>query len=45
MKTVRIHEHGGPEVLRYEEVGDPEPGEGGALIKLSAVGVNFARCS
>ena len=41
MKAVRFHEHGGPEVLRYEDVGDPEPGEGDALIRLSAVGVNF----
>ena len=41
MKGVRFHEHGGPDVLRYEELPDPEPGEGEALIKLSAVGVNF----
>ena len=41
MNGVRFHEHGGPDVLRYEELSDPEPGEGEALIKLSAVGVNF----
>ena len=41
MKGVRFHEHGGPEVLRYEELPDPEPGEGDAVIRLSAVGVNF----
>lgn len=41
MKGVRFHEHGGPDVLRYEELPDPEPGEGEALIKLSAIGVNF----
>ena len=41
MKGVRFHEHGGPEVLRYEDLPDPEPGEGDALIRLSAVGVNF----
>lgn len=41
MKGVRFHEHGGPDVLRYEELPDPEPDEGEALIKLSAVGVNF----
>ena len=28
MKAVRIHEDGGPEVLRYEDVPDPEPGDG-----------------
>ena len=41
MKGVRFHEHGEPDVLRYEELPDPEPGEGEALIKLSAIGVNF----
>ena len=41
MKGVRFHEHGGPEVLRYEELPDPVPGEGDALIRLSAIGVNF----
>ena len=41
MKGVRFHEHGGPGVLRYEELPDPEPGEGEALIRLSAIGVNF----
>ena len=41
MKGVRFHEHGGPDVLRYEELPDPEPGDGEALIKLSAIGVNF----
>ena len=41
MNGVRFYEHGGPDVLRYEELPDPEPGEGEALIKLSAIGVNF----
>ena len=41
MKAVRFHETGGPDVLRYEEVPDPVPGEGQALVKLSAIGVNF----
>ena len=41
MKVVRIHEHGGPEVLRYEEVPLPEPGRGEARIKVEAAGVNF----
>jgi len=41
MKAVRVHEHGGPEVLRYEEVPLPEPGRGEARIKVEAAGVNF----
>lgn len=40
MKAVRIHEDGGPEVLRYEEVGDPEPGPGEILVSLRAAGLN-----
>ena len=39
MYAVRIHEHGGPEVLRYEEVPTPTPGEGQALVRLVACGV------
>ncbi|MEX2598817.1 MAG: quinone oxidoreductase [Dehalococcoidia bacterium] len=41
MKAVRFHEHGGPEVLRYDDVADPSPTEGQALIRLHAIGVNF----
>ncbi len=41
MKAVRIHGHGGPEVLRYEEIPLPEPGRGEARIKVEAAGVNF----
>ena len=40
MKAVRIHEDGGPDVLRYEEVADPEPGPGEALVALRAAGLN-----
>lgn len=40
MKAVRFHEHGGVEVLRYEEVGVPVPGDGEALIKVSACALN-----
>jgi len=41
MKAIRIHETGGPEVLRYEDVdlGDPEAGE--VRVKIAAAGVNF----
>ena len=40
MKAVRIHEEGGPEVLRYEDVPDPVPGEGEVLVELRAASLN-----
>jgi NADPH:quinone reductase-like Zn-dependent oxidoreductase len=40
MKAVRIHEYGGPEVLRYEDAPRPEPGEGDVLVRVHAAGVN-----
>ena len=40
MKAVRIHEEGGPEVLRYEDVPDPVAGEGEVLIELRAASLN-----
>src|SRR5438046_9700141 len=47
MKAVRFHQHGGPEVLRYEDVPTPEPGPGEVLIALRAAALNhldlFAR--
>ena len=45
MKAVRFHELGGPEVLRLEEVPDPEPGDGDVLVRLAASGVNPAEVS
>lgn len=41
MKAVRVHEYGGLEALKYEDVPVPEPGEGEARVKIEAVGVNF----
>jgi NADPH2:quinone reductase len=41
VKAIRIHEPGGPEVLRYEDVPDPTPGPGEALVEIAAAGVNF----
>ena len=35
VKAIRIHEDGGPEVLRYEDVPDPAPGEGEVLVRLA----------
>jgi NADPH:quinone reductase-like Zn-dependent oxidoreductase len=40
MKAVRIHEDGGPEVLRYEDVPDPVPGGDEMLVELRAASLN-----
>ena len=40
MKAIRIHEDGGPEVLRYEDVPDPTPADGEVLIELRAASLN-----
>lgn len=40
MKAVCIHEDGGPEVLSYEDVADPEPGPGEVLVSLRAAALN-----
>lgn len=44
MKAVRVHEVGGPDVLRYEDVPVPAPGPGQAQIRLEAIGLNFIDC-
>lgn len=40
MKAIRVHEFGGPEALRLEDVSDPEAGPGQVVVALEAVGVN-----
>ncbi|HTH17346.1 MAG TPA: quinone oxidoreductase, partial [Magnetospirillum sp.] len=40
-KAIRIHEFGGPENMRWEDVPDVTPGPGQALVRQTAVGVNF----
>jgi NADPH:quinone reductase-like Zn-dependent oxidoreductase len=40
VKAIRIHEDGGPEVLRYEDAPDPEPGPGEVLVRLHAASLN-----
>ena len=40
MKAIRIHEDGGPEVLRYEDAPDPEPRDGEVLVELRAASLN-----
>jgi len=39
MKAIRIHERGGPEVLRYEETPVPKPGDREILVRVHAAGV------
>ena len=41
MKAIRIHAAGGPEALKLDDVPEPTPGPGQALVKLAAAGVNF----
>ena len=43
-KAIRIHHHGGPDVLRYEDVEVGRPGPGEALVRHTAIGVNFIDC-
>ncbi len=40
-KAIRIHAHGGPEVLQWEDVPTPEPGPGEALLRHAAIGLNY----
>ena len=40
MKAIVVHEYGGPEVLKYEDVPRPEPKENEALVRVIAAGVN-----
>lgn len=41
MNAVRVHQPGGPEVLRVEEHPTPAPGPAEALVRIEAAGVNF----
>ena len=41
MKAVRFHQHGGPEVLRYEDAPRPELNPGEALVRVRACALNF----
>jgi NADPH:quinone reductase-like Zn-dependent oxidoreductase len=40
LKAIRIHEDGESDVLRYEDVDDPDPGPGEVLVSLRAAGLN-----
>ncbi|MGN6468223.1 MAG: alcohol dehydrogenase catalytic domain-containing protein, partial [Rhizobiaceae bacterium] len=41
VKAIRIHEHGGPEVLKYEDADPGKPGKGELIIEHGAIGLNF----
>jgi NADPH:quinone reductase-like Zn-dependent oxidoreductase len=40
LHAIRFHRHGGPEVLLYEEVAEPEPGPGEVLVRVRACALN-----
>jgi len=41
MKAIRVNTPGGPEVLRYEDVAEPQPKAGEATVKVDAAGINY----
>ncbi|MEQ1760103.1 MAG: quinone oxidoreductase [Vicinamibacterales bacterium] len=41
MKSIRVHSIGGPETLKYEDITEPVPAAGQALVQVDAAGVNF----
>ncbi len=45
MKTVRIYQTGGPDVLNYEDAPEPSPGPGQALVEIKSIGVNYTDVS
>jgi NADPH2:quinone reductase len=40
-RAIRIEKTGGPEVMKLAEVEVPKPGQGQALVRVEATGVNF----
>jgi NADPH:quinone reductase len=40
MKSIRVHQFGGPEVMRLEDVPDPKPSAGQVVVHIGAAGVN-----
>jgi NADPH2:quinone reductase len=42
MKAIRIHSHGGPEVMRLEDIALPPPGPGEARVRHTAIALNFS---
>jgi NADPH2:quinone reductase len=39
--AIRIHEHGGPEAMKWDEIPTPSPGPGEALVRHAAIGLNY----
>ena len=42
VRAIRIHSHGGPEVLQLETIELPPPGPGEARVRHTAIGLNFS---
>ena len=45
MKAIRAYEIGGPDVLKLEDVPEPTPGPGLAVVDLKSIGVNYTDVS
>jgi NADPH2:quinone reductase len=41
MWGIQVHERGGPDVLEWRELPDPEPGAGDVVVEVAAAGLNF----
>jgi NADPH2:quinone reductase len=41
MRAIRVHQFGGPEAMKLEELPAPKPGDGQALVRIEAAGLNF----
>jgi len=41
VKAIRVHEAGGPDVLKYEDVDLPDPARGEVQVEHAAIGINF----
>src|SRR5262245_56138336 len=41
MRGYRLHEYGGPEALRCEELPEPRPGAGEVLVRIRAASLNY----
>ena len=40
MKAIRVHQFGGPEVMKWDDVPDPKPASGQVVVRVHATGVN-----